>query len=123
MLLGIDFGTTRTVVAFVDRGNYPIVSFQPDGEETIDYYPSLVAVRDGEITYGFNAAQKQGEKEWYVLRSFKRELGTMGTDDRVRLGGRQLPALEVLTGFVSELRIVLWTEAKLRGEFGAMIGE
>jgi hypothetical protein len=27
MLLGIDYGTTRTVVAAVDRGNYPVVSF------------------------------------------------------------------------------------------------
>ena len=26
MLLGIDYGTTRTVVAAVDRGNYPVVS-------------------------------------------------------------------------------------------------
>jgi hypothetical protein len=33
MLLGIDYGTTRTVVAAVDRGNYPVVSFQTvDGD-------------------------------------------------------------------------------------------
>ena len=32
MRLGIDFGTTRIIVAFVDRGNYPVVSFDdPDG--------------------------------------------------------------------------------------------
>src|SRR4051794_26382589 len=35
MRLGIDFGTTHTVVALVDRGNYPIVSF-----EHADYVPS-----------------------------------------------------------------------------------
>ena len=28
MRLGIDFGTTRIVVAAVDRGNYPVVSFE-----------------------------------------------------------------------------------------------
>ena len=27
MHFGIDFGTTRTIVATVDRGNYPVVSF------------------------------------------------------------------------------------------------
>ena len=27
MLLGIDYGTTCTVVAAADRGNYPVVSF------------------------------------------------------------------------------------------------
>src|SRR5579863_2493348 len=28
MRLGIDFGTTRTVVAAVDRGNYPVITFE-----------------------------------------------------------------------------------------------
>ena len=27
--IGIDFGTTRIVVAFVDAGNYPVVTFEP----------------------------------------------------------------------------------------------
>ena len=31
--VGIDLGTTRTIVALVDRGNYPVVSFtDPDGD-------------------------------------------------------------------------------------------
>ena len=38
MRVGIDFGTTHTVVALVDRGNYPVVSF--DG---VDAWPSLIA--------------------------------------------------------------------------------
>ena len=41
MRLGIDFGTTHTVVALVDRGNYPIVSF-----EHADFVPSLAAASD-----------------------------------------------------------------------------
>ena len=45
--LGIDFGTTHTVVAAVDRGNYPIVSFHDDGGATTEWYPSLVAYKDG----------------------------------------------------------------------------
>ena len=28
MKLGIDFGTTRIVVAAVDRGNYPLIPFE-----------------------------------------------------------------------------------------------
>jgi molecular chaperone DnaK (HSP70) len=42
MLLDIDYGTTRTVVAAVDRGNYPVVSFQTADGDTQDWYPSLI---------------------------------------------------------------------------------
>jgi hypothetical protein len=41
MLLGIDDDTTRTVVAAVDRGNYPVVSFQTAAGDTQGWYPSL----------------------------------------------------------------------------------
>jgi molecular chaperone DnaK (HSP70) len=38
MRVGTDFGTTHTVVAVVDRGNYPVASF--DGMDT---WLSLIA--------------------------------------------------------------------------------
>ena len=47
MLLGIDYGTTRTVVAAVDRGNYPVVSFQTESGDAQEWYPSLLAERGG----------------------------------------------------------------------------
>ena len=56
MLVGIDYGTTRTVVATVDRGNYPIVSFHTEEGDTQDWYPSLVAVRGDERLFGLDAA-------------------------------------------------------------------
>jgi len=46
MRFGIDFGTTHTVVALVDRGNYPIVSF--DGG---DFIPSIVSAKSGELRF------------------------------------------------------------------------
>jgi molecular chaperone DnaK (HSP70) len=42
--LGIDFGTTRTVVAAVDDGRHPIAAFDHDGEFR-DYIP-LAEVAD-----------------------------------------------------------------------------
>ena len=52
MRLGIDFGTTHTVVALVDRGNYPVVGF-----EWGDTLPSLCAVRrrDAALRFGVEA--------------------------------------------------------------------
>ena len=37
--LGIDFGTTRTVVAWCDRGNYPVVSFVDDAGDALNAFP------------------------------------------------------------------------------------
>jgi molecular chaperone DnaK (HSP70) len=114
MHIGIDFGTTRTVVAAVDRGNYPIVSFHPEDGDTLEWYPSVAAARDGEIVFGFDAAQKQGAEAWGVLRSFKRRLGTTGPDELVEIGGHRLTALELLTGFLSALRGDLLARSNLR---------
>ena len=55
MKLGIDFGTTRTVVACADRGNYPVVSFIDAAGDAHDYYPSVVAERAGELRFGLDA--------------------------------------------------------------------
>src|SRR5262245_18347192 len=114
MLIGIDFGTTRTVVASVDRGNYPVVSFQPESGDTRDWFPSVFAVRKREIVYGFDAASKHGEADWHVMRSFKRYLGTLGPDDRLTVGEQSLSPLELLTGFLTKLREDLLTRSNLR---------
>ena len=51
MKLGIDLGTTRTLVACADRGNYPVVSFDDDGD-LHEHIPSVVAEHDGTVLYG-----------------------------------------------------------------------
>ena len=47
MKLGIDFGTTRIVVAAADRGNYPLVPFET-ADSTFEWFPPLVALRGGD---------------------------------------------------------------------------
>jgi molecular chaperone DnaK (HSP70) len=70
MQVGIDFGTTHTVAAIVDRGNYPVVSF--DG---VDAWPSVIAANEaGELRFGLDAAAVRHDQGWSVLRSFKRLL-------------------------------------------------
>jgi molecular chaperone DnaK (HSP70) len=78
MLLGIDYGTTRTVVAAVDRGNYPLASFQTVDGDTHDWYPSLIVARGDECQFGLDAASHQDAPGWALLRSFKQQLATLG---------------------------------------------
>src|SRR5215475_10204815 len=76
MRLGIDLGTTRTLVAMVDRGNYPVVTFEnPDGDFQ-EWFPSLLAIRGAERCYGFDAVLRMSEPDWTIHRSFKRHLGS-----------------------------------------------
>ena len=84
MRVGIDFGTTHTVVAVVDRGNYPVVSF--DG---VDAWPSLIAANAaGQLRFGADAAAVRHEPGWSVLRSIKRLLNEAGPQTEVSLAGR-----------------------------------
>jgi molecular chaperone DnaK (HSP70) len=114
MLLGIDFGTTRTVVAAVDRGNYPVVSFQAPGGDTHEWYPSLMGVRDGVRVFGFEAAAAQNEPGSLIIRSFKRELAALGPDSAAIPGERVPTALELLTEFLAQLARELRESSNLR---------
>jgi molecular chaperone DnaK (HSP70) len=116
MLLGIDFGTTHTVVAHVDRGNYPVVSFEHGG----DVLPSLLAVHaeSGELRYGAQALPLSRAPGWTVVRSFKRLLEGAGPRSEVRIAGRDFLLLDLLEGFFRYLGREL-----LRANAGLLEGE
>ena len=100
MRVGIDFGTTHTVAAVVDRGNYPVVSF--DG---LDTWPSLIAANDaGELRFGLDAAAVRHDPDWSVLRSFKRLLSDGGPRTTVELAGRRYPLADLFVGFLAQLK-------------------
>lgn len=83
MRLGIDLGTTRVAVAAVDRGNYPVVSFDtPDGSSS-EWFPSLIAERDGQLRTGFEAVAALRHHDWRMRRSLKRALADAGPGDVV----------------------------------------
>src|SRR5262249_55967236 len=114
MLLGIDYGTTRTIVAAVDRGNYPVVSFHTADGDTQDWYPSLITARGDVRLYGLDAACHQDAPDWVLLRSFKRQLTTLGPAAQLPLGTGAVTALELLTAFLAQLRRDLVTRSNLR---------
>jgi molecular chaperone DnaK (HSP70) len=104
--LGIDFGTTRTVVSYADRGNYPVLSFQDPAGDARDWFPTLVAEREGELRFGLEAAAVVDDPTFTVLRSFKRLLSDPHAvpQQPVAVGSLTLTLGELLVRFLSALR-------------------
>jgi molecular chaperone DnaK (HSP70) len=113
MKLGIDFGTTRIVVAFVDRGNYPVVVFDaPDGA-AYEWFPPLVAVRGERRVYGWEAWAVQEEPSWTVVRSLKRTLEGAGAGTAVQIAAQRVPVLDLVRDLALALRRSLLENSSL----------
>lgn len=124
MKLGVDFGTTRTVVACADRGNYPVVSFYDDCGDAHDWYPSVVAEQGGELFFGFDAlalaasdgaSARAGLQRTALARSFKRLLSDPGAvpGRAVCVGQVTLGLGDLVTRFLGALRAALETRSNL----------
>jgi len=102
--LGIDFGTTRTVVAAQDNGNYPAYTFSWQGEAK-EYIPTLVGVKDGILLFGWDAACLISHPGAFILRSMKRLADQLRPEDPVDLGPDcSIALLEVVTLFLNHVR-------------------
>ena len=113
MKIGIDFGTTRIVVAAADRGNYPLVNFEaPDGRVR-DWYPSLLAVSGDRRAYGWEALEQQGKPGWTVVRSLKRRLKNAGPCSTIDVAGQRLNVSLVMTEMMTALRRELLEKSTL----------
>ena len=104
MRLGVDFGTTRTTVAQVDRGNYPVVAFEDENGDVQDFIPSVVALDGDTLVFGARAHELalQGAPH---LRSFKRLLSDPDVTPAttVRLGNRDVTLLILVTRFLEHV--------------------
>ncbi|HEY1502281.1 MAG TPA: Hsp70 family protein [Acidobacteriaceae bacterium] len=118
MRIGIDFGTTRVVVAAADRGNFPLVNFEtPDGQ-AIDWFPPIVAVKGDKRLYGWQAAVALEDDSWTVLRSLKRCLRNAGPQTELRAAGQTLPLRLLLSEMMAALRTQLLEHSNLRVKSG-----
>lgn len=112
MRLGIDFGTTRTVVALCDGGNHPIVQFEDAEGELQDGYPSVIAFSGEQVRYGWEALALVSEPGWTVTPSFKRLLGT-GRIGPITVGEHAHSMFAVVEGFLASLVQALRTASNL----------
>ncbi|HLJ47115.1 MAG TPA: Hsp70 family protein [Bryobacteraceae bacterium] len=113
MRLGIDFGTTSIVAAVVDRGNYPVVTFEGPGGYAPEQFPSLVALEDSSLLYGWEAWKAQENKRATVVRSVKRFLQEAGPDTSVDIAGRRFSMLDLIGGLAQALHTALEEESSL----------
>jgi molecular chaperone DnaK (HSP70) len=113
MRIGIDFGTTRVVVAAADRGNYPLVNFEaPDGQIR-DWFPSVMAVSKDKRVYGWEALAQHGKSGWTMVRSLKRRLKSAGPCSAIEIAGERLNLGLVLTEMMTVLRRELMDRSTL----------
>jgi molecular chaperone DnaK len=104
MRIGIDFGTTRIVIAAADRGNYPLVNFEtPDGRVR-DWFPPIVAISKEKRLYGWEALEQRGKAGWTILRSLKRWLKDAGPHSDVEIAGHRLNLGLAITEMMTALR-------------------
>jgi molecular chaperone DnaK (HSP70) len=120
--LGIDFGTTNTVVVASDRGRYPVVPHASDtsiGRIVRDVFPSLaVYEQDGaRLFFGPDAERRLARPEGAgVIRSLKRLLRDWTGGGRIATevcpGG--FDTLDLLTAFARALRASLESSGLFR---------
>lgn len=112
MELGIDLGTTRTIVAVHDRGNFPTVGFSTDGGDLVEHYPTVSAEVDGKLVHGLDAeaAEREGAP---ALRSWKRLLSQTRKDESIHIGEIAVSPLELTQSFLEALKHDLLTRSNV----------
>lgn len=113
-VIGIDLGTTNSLVAFVENG-VPRILLSREGERMI---PSVVTLRDGVPTVGYAAKREKVLHPSHTVFSAKRLLGR-GLEDIASIQN-QLP-YEVVRSEDGMLRVALGSQFFTAVEISAMI--
>ncbi len=112
MRLGIDFGTTRTVVAAAIDGRYPIAIFEtPRGYS--EFVPGMATRGGRDLSLGWDAQARLGSGSEAVLRSIKREASSRLPDERLSDLGFDRSVLEITTDYLTALRRLLIERSNL----------
>ncbi|OGH00964.1 MAG: hypothetical protein A2600_03715 [Candidatus Lambdaproteobacteria bacterium RIFOXYD1_FULL_56_27] len=113
MKLGIDFGTTHTVAALTDQGNFPVVNFSSPEGDWFDYFPSLIAVNGTQVKFGFEAYQVLDNPNWTLVRSVKSLLKHIGQNEVLEIEGHRYGIKKLLIDFFSAFKEALSNASSL----------
>ncbi len=101
MRLGIDLGTTRTVVAAAHEGRHPLASFDVDG--TIrEWIPGVAVEERGVLFFGWDAVARLGTAGG-IVRSIKRTIADVAPDDPILQLPSRPTALALLSAYVAHV--------------------
>jgi molecular chaperone DnaK len=95
--VGIDLGTTNSVIAVLDGGEPTVVANAEGGRTT----PSIVSFKDGEVLVGEVAKRQAITNPDQTVRSVKRH---MGTDWSITADGKTYTAQEVSARILMKLK-------------------
>lgn len=115
MRLGIDFGTTRTVVSAVREGRYPVASFQTEDGFT-EFLPGIAGLSDGHLQLGAEVTPIPGNP---LVRSVKAAITGRAPDEPVPiLSAARYSALDLVTRYLIYVRQMLIDRSNLDIEPG-----
>ncbi len=95
--VGIDLGTTNSVIAVLDGGDPTVIPNAEGGRTT----PSVVSFKDGEVLVGEVAKRQAITNPDQTIRSVKRH---MGTDWSIEIDGKKLTAQEISARILMKLK-------------------
>ncbi len=95
--VGIDLGTTNSVIAVLEGGDPTIIPNAEGGRTT----PSVVSFKDGEVLVGEVAKRQAITNPDQTVRSVKRH---MGTDWSIEVDGKKLTSQEISARILMKLK-------------------
>jgi molecular chaperone DnaK (HSP70) len=108
--VGIDFGTTHTIVAVADDGNHPVLAlpFEYDGETLVaEHVPTAITILGDRTWYGPAAIRgfiDHFDEGPVIVSSIKRLLAEWRQGKRVRIGPVDALVADLVTGFLADVR-------------------
>jgi molecular chaperone DnaK (HSP70) len=112
MRLGIDFGTTHTVVAAATDGRYPVAAFE-NGHGFSPFIPGIAAGSSSSLSLGWDAVERLAGPAPSALRSIKRVVSTLLPDEGVSAIDGSPTALELTAQYLLRLKEMLYDRSNL----------